>query len=539
MPTIRDDYNKYKLLDIEVSPKALASVPAGADGQIAVVTDQAGRHLYVRESGTLVPAIEAAQTSSDVMALLSTQSSITMVVDYDNGESPPAGTIITSQDDYDNLGLTNGLKYIQDALDMLPLYIEHQVKINLTDGTHYAKPGTGGDFSMTLNVPSFLSRSYKFYFDQGPLYTPGIWISGSVTVEEESISGTLAAYSFTRSTGTWTEDSLVGKRILITSGASAGTEFLICKNSATVAELCSRATSVGSCVANVIGLGAALISNDGDTSTWLGVQMSNLVASNVPLVLFDHVSLGTISDRLMTSTLSSSFAGFNSCDIFVDGNLNFAYASFSSSVNVKSYFDCGVGSSISSVCLGYNGFSGCLFLSSATTGTSLFSSYDHAAHTVATFSDCVFRAMGSFSGYLLQVSDNIQTLLSVNTRLLGNNLCKGILLSQAFGYGSPKISLITSSGYSPSIANCTIAVEARGCVSPITVSSQFDASLSTGNGVGFKLSQGSDLHVKNLSAIAATTEVEIDGEAIPYSEFANVGDCVIGIKGSKLTYSEF
>jgi hypothetical protein len=51
------DDRKQKFGDLELTPRLLGNVPAGADGQLAVVTDSPGVHLMVRKSGALVPAV--------------------------------------------------------------------------------------------------------------------------------------------------------------------------------------------------------------------------------------------------------------------------------------------------------------------------------------------------------------------------------------------------------------------------------------------------------------------------------------------------
>jgi len=62
------DMRKQSFSDLEIDPRILADVPAGNNGQLAVVTDQVGMRLYVRIGGTLVPAIDA--SSSPGVALL-------------------------------------------------------------------------------------------------------------------------------------------------------------------------------------------------------------------------------------------------------------------------------------------------------------------------------------------------------------------------------------------------------------------------------------------------------------------------------------
>ncbi|MBD3268463.1 hypothetical protein GF373_17485 [bacterium] len=57
---------KDRFYDIELEPRELSNVPTGEDGQIAVVTDQDGKYLYVRVSGVLTPVIDVDTVQSGI-----------------------------------------------------------------------------------------------------------------------------------------------------------------------------------------------------------------------------------------------------------------------------------------------------------------------------------------------------------------------------------------------------------------------------------------------------------------------------------------
>ena len=90
MATCRDP-RKYVLGDLEVTPRALTSVPAGSDGQLVPITDQTGKNLYVRKGGNLVPVID---TSACATILFDTRANIIAA-------SPVAKTIALSNDTFE------------------------------------------------------------------------------------------------------------------------------------------------------------------------------------------------------------------------------------------------------------------------------------------------------------------------------------------------------------------------------------------------------------------------------------------------------
>lgn len=245
-----------------IAPKTLATVPVLPDGQIAAVTDQPGVNLMVRKGGVLVPAVDARAISS--------LSDINMAVDYATGTSPPYGTMVRNQAEYDALGIT--LKYPQDALDILPPILNHRAVVALAAGNHYAKDASSGrgDGAVidTFHMPITYGPSDHYpalILSPTPAgITHGVRFVGSTTTIEAGIAGTWTtgipgSNLFTRSSGTWVPDELKGKRLSITSGAGAGSIRVIISNTTNTLMVASNVTAGGAAVISTFSLASILV----------------------------------------------------------------------------------------------------------------------------------------------------------------------------------------------------------------------------------------------------------------------------------------
>jgi len=183
---------------------------------------------------------------ADGLGLVSaTQGNIVMRVDPVIGVSPAPGTYVHNQAEYDALGAP--LKYCQDALDILPQFIDHGITVSCAAGEHLAKPGTMGTSPYAVN--SFLRTGSHHSSANGvpngnippELFgSIGVLFNGEVTIHQASISGSRTALRvFTAPGETWTINEHKGRFASFVSGSGAGYISVIVSNTAdtlTIAE---------------------------------------------------------------------------------------------------------------------------------------------------------------------------------------------------------------------------------------------------------------------------------------------------------------
>lgn len=151
---------------------------------------------------------------------------ITMGVDPSGGTSPPDGTLVTSQAEYDALGYS--LKYADDVFRILPPFLAFNVTVNLVAGTYL--------------VPAGRTRMMQW---PRPMCWPGALAKPSVTFQnttnwtqiEAAQAGTRQYWRITRTSGTWTAHEHRGRFMRVVSGPGAGSLYPIGDNTTTYLEL--------------------------------------------------------------------------------------------------------------------------------------------------------------------------------------------------------------------------------------------------------------------------------------------------------------
>jgi hypothetical protein len=109
-------------------------------------------------------------------------------------------------------------------------------------------------------------------------------------------------------------------------------------------------------------------------------------------------------------------------------------------------------------------------------------------------------------------------------RIKGNGICTGILI-----YG-----IYTNFGGTINAMNFQIDNCAEGLRLQSGALMQMGAGITgSGNAIGYKLETGSELVIVNPTALGATTEIMIDGQAVPYADVAIVGTELVGAAGSR------
>jgi hypothetical protein len=467
---------------------------------------------------------------------ITTRGSIQMIIDPTNGQSPPSGTVVTVQPEYNALGYD--LKYLQDAFDILPYFVEHNIRIMMKSGTHLAKPNSGrwwsGVFEGFVYVPPIRASVKKAYFDYNPeppaSFYAGIDIYGEGETEiESSQSGTIYynEHRITRDSGTWTVDEHKGRFVEILTGVTAGEKYIIVGNSTTeleIGDLCREST--GAVTFKIIENDTTCLSSlNGATGIQVGMIAEGDV-SEVP-ISFKNLNFGNSTVNFGSMVIGTHSIAFDRCNILSSG---YIYVG-SSRGKPKSYLE-----TIDSVI--------------EFTAESLGIYVERGGHLWENASYIRGKAEDSINGALIHAElggvldlnstviepDNSYTRSCIRIygggvrvdhkmRIYGNGSCTGIWMRDT----THPCSFEDLQGV---ITDCAIAVHLYS-VGRININTNFYDG-STGNTIGWKLENGSQLVINNPQEIEATTDLDIDGDTGSYSLLSNIGDMVIGQYGSSI-----
>jgi len=500
-----------------VTPKTLATVPVLGDGQVQTVTDVRGMPLFVRKAGQLTPA-------SGVMAL---DEVISMEVNSATGTSPPAGTIITSQAEYDALGYD--LLYPQDALDILPPILQNRVMIKLKAGTHLAKPD-----SYSPGLSSMFAMSSKMLacpdgvldFTSPSLVKDIIFYSDDSTIQDAEQSGTVAStYEITRTSGTWTIDAHKGMFCLFKTGVNAGTKTVIRSNTATKLITEGPALIAGVCTFEIITPAAILVgSSDGVTPCNYGLIFAGDITGGYGSLVginFHNIQFGNTSFPCLNSVIAGGVAvTMMGCRMLQND-----WSGWQVSLG-QLYFGAGYWNVVT---LPYP--SGYPALSIWAGGYAVIqSSFVELVCPGLTFVDC---AGGTFATWY----STLQALVAHGATPVLQFRRGGVYEPQGHhridGAGVAIGVSVEDGGDISSYMNLDIdnCLTAYNCRQGRLIISNGAGSNNTN---GFVLTQGGSIQVYNPAGLAATNPISIDGVNHPYSDLANVGDYIIGQHGSKI-----
>lgn len=486
---------------VEIDPVALADVPSGSDGQIAIVTDNAICRAYVRESGSLVPIV-------DVNAAQRTTEAITITVDYATGVSPPEGTVVHNQAEATALGT---LKYVQDAVDVLPTFLGGNVTISVAAGTHYAKLNNCEYSTAMLRMRPFTSLGWFSYIN----------IQGQVSVVESGITGTLSAYTFVRSSGTWVAGALSGKFLKITTGAGIGSILAIRDNTEDTVYFEGYVWTVGAATVTIQESSTILLSDPSGDVGYDGIYAPGAMDYNLRI---SDCCLGTSTSRFALTQLYNGTITLVRCvvsgciECYGDASF-YSYASIfhgdSSDYAEVLYFK------TNGMVFFYGGWadtnnpsynilvlsSGYVYLYSFAMSLITGASDDSGCIRVVHGGRLVFQSLGQ----------------THHCRLDGGGLGDGLVLE-----GS--LTQITGGEYAVFI-NCLNAFKATK--SYLSTSAIGNASCS-GNVVGYSISDNSEILIDNIANLSATTYGMVDEIEVFATDFASDGDSVTGPGGSIL-----
>jgi len=527
--TQTEHYGWY--LGITVPPNSEAIELRQADGTTTIATLEPGESCNVWWYGSTVQLWQLGGIGGRA-AKIQTEEAFTLTVDYATGSSPAAGTRVTNQAEATALGT---LKYCQDVIDVLPPFVDHAVTANVALGEQYHKPGTGDidGFTKTyMYAHPFVSTSAARDDYINISFGPGIAFIGQRASMETGIAGTwnTGTKEFTRSAGTWTVDELVGKYLYCESGANAGVKYVVLSNTATVATILGTVYTNGAGSVETYQPGTVLLpSTNGVAHDTAGI--SDLVvglASTKFNYVFDTIQLGKPGFG-MDITARSSMLSLQQCSVYGYVKILPVYsakASITLTGCYVEYEDDLYGTS--SPLLNLRGretrgvLSDNLFTGDPSHGT-VFDFEDQVA--VFGLGPQVIRPDPAFTGtcFLIDGAGHIEMDVLV---IEGNSGCVGLEFRGGesggaggnVGFASP-----------PVIDDCTKAVYVRRCLGLALPEIE-----GTGNAIGWDLTDSSSITVDTPESVGATTEIQLDGQSVDYTDLANSGDKITGPAGSSI-----
>lgn len=503
--------NKFRQL--EVTPRALSSVPSGSEGQLAVVNDQTGLPIWARDSnGNLVEAVQP----YGARVLGTTKEALQFYVDTTSGTSPPAGTVIREQAEYTALGYD--FKYPDDVFDVLPDNLAHPVIITFRDGTHNPRTNNLGvpGYEVLLAIPGRLQAvSGQVNFATAPYYYPGLYFESENQNELEALqAGTLSNRTITRSSGTWTTDQYKGKFVLINTGPGAGSLYPITSNTTTALSI-PYGTSSGAVTFSIVEPGAKLVST---ASSYRGLLFSDTALNGYNLSI-NNLTLGSSTYPLDSTTTHNAVWLFEECEMF----WKLLYNASIGSIGWLSFRQCVVDLA------GQSGFGfaalsagGVFTLNTyfrgrySSAGTSLIEVNDSA---VASFNGSFADVNATFGGGAVMILDGGRVYEANTMRLEGNGSCTGI---HALGGHLEEV---------PRISNCTLGMDVEY---GRTTCRSAPPAADTTNVDGISVSNGATLVVPTPGNITASgNELTVDGTTYAYTDLAS-GNFIEGSGGSRI-----
>lgn len=519
---------------LAVTPQTLATVPVGANGQLAVVTDQGAVNLMVRKGGSLVPAVDVATTVRD-----ETIEEMTFTVNSDTGVSPATSVRIRSQAEFTALG--SPLRYIHDVFDILQgVTVMYPINV-LLDGTaaHGAKPGSCGP--VYLGYEPIIGPPTNGSWGRGPSYFGsdfsklrwfgGINFEGVGEVEIEAsqggvISGTAGKY-LTRDLGTWIVNEHRGRLVRIDSGIGAGSYAVVVANTTTELETVSYSLDAGSCNFSIIEPKTVIA----DTANHSGVY--NFGSSWGGYITFFNLKFGTVAQP------SSIQIFINTTPSYYIANCMFVTRSFQfDAASQDGYVRC----DISSIRLVYDpNYISAVWLKSCTFfpwGTLIYSTdidrplVDMEAAYFYWERVAVLAPSGMSAGVpLVRIGQGMSRIygdFADGMRLRGNGVCDliQVLGDLVFGYS------VYATIISMRLENAANAIVVDG--GKVTFPNNLTISGTSALATGWRLLDGGQVFVNNPADIGGTTNIVIDGETKTYvADMANPGDVINGRYGSR------
>jgi hypothetical protein len=458
---------------------------------------------------------------------ITTAEDFNMTVDYATGSSPPAGTVISTQAEFDALGAP--LKYPQEAQEVMPEFQDHIVVANCLAGNQYGKPGTQPTYPamLTYQPPQTTNKNPDNDFSDFDTFGPGLKFVGETADIETGIAGTTTSYIFTRAAGTWTPDAHVGQYFEVTSGPGIGSISVIESNTATVLNLTGSLAAAGSVTGKIWDNATTFLPNDGISDTWAGIYTPFFTygADSLPVV-FKNINIGSPTKRLPDSWVAGVVT-FSQCSIYVGGGFG-QLAMNNGALRLNDCYVNNGGAGSYSIGGGERAlvqFDGTLVNGPVAGGRMVLAFVGNWVSL--NLIDTVIIPDSGFTGDLVQLVGKMRMLGGGWTRLRGNGLCDGIGFNQD-GSSTPRI----RNPGNIQIDDCDNAVRVpSGC--EITSLTPFHSG-SSGNSTGWLIAGGASVIAQSPANIGATTDITIDGIDHDYSDLGSIGDGITGRYGSRI-----
>lgn len=449
-----------------------------------------------------------------------TTESMTWDVDFSTGVSPPDGTVVVSQADFDALGAP--LKYLQDVERIRPQFLRHRLFVDLAAGIHYRRPGTEPYYGgVTLAMSDLLAGPNAVHLDPTdlPLATPGILFRGAQTVLDASISVTIASSStgttITRSSGTWTPDQYKNKTVEVLSGAGSGAKVKIISHTATVLTCAGLISGSGAAVINIYEPASKVEAReDGGAFGFYTLKMGLFRGANLPIYFEDIQFSDSTNPAYMLLGANSLFVG---CDIFgpVLANQDGAFLSLNSCyVDIPSALFNGIiidtqGTMVGTIVNGAAGDNNLIWLFP---GGNLG------------IEGCYFEPSASYAGDVI----------------FGHHA-----VNLDFSQQRTTIQGISQNCVAIHVDEGTRVIDSQQCVvNDCAVVHQQDGGFgwtrgylgNSNNGIVWKISKGADVKFDRTvhTAQGTTTFAEVDGQNFAETNLQNQGDNVTGQYGAKI-----
>ncbi|MBD3268464.1 hypothetical protein GF373_17490 [bacterium] len=486
--------------------------------------------------------------SLDVYSKTTTTTDINMVVDPVSGSSPPAGTIVRSQAEYDALGYN--LLYVQDAIDILPSFIPNSIQVKLLPGTHLAKTdelhpfghcavhitGLRGDNDSdlyTFTGKTIYANTIDFYSDE----------SDDIVVEAAQ-SGTASVNKVTRSSGTWTVDEHRGLFIKFTSGANNGKKYIIEQNTATELYVCGVDLTAGACNFQITRPGAEIVgSTDGVSGN--AFTIVNIHEMDNYKVGFYNIAFG--SNTFPNGSFQAkdlNYLTIKNCYFKTNTDIFLRLENVSFSVDTSSFIGDATGMN-NGLLLKSRPALQSYFIKSYVEGNKSAANNNPFFRGLVNFycgevisvNGATFRISGSGDSilvnvvgpYSIQFATDSSASWGRRNRFIGEG--NGIGLQVDSDFGKPNVTVNNSSGAQFTFENLDIGIKVLSNCTCILEQSTISSSSVT---EGWVLNSNAFVCALNLDDLTASTDISIDGIDVSYSEFSEDGDSIVGPYHSKI-----
>lgn len=498
-------------------PSTIAGAEVLPDGQIQPVTDWPGINLAVRDTD-LVPAVHVDTRSR-------TAERITMNMSP-TGQSPAAGTTVTTQAEYDALG--HDLLYPDDVFAILPRVIEHAVIVGMDPGVYSGKPNnlepTFG-WAASIKLPQDMQTIMgKFDFTDFDHINPGIYFEGSQSVEVAAQSGTVLAGGLVEVTGAgWTPDAYQGKLIRFVTGANAGQTTSIGGNTSDTLELLYPWTT-GACTFEIVVPAVKFDGND------YYAIIGRTGGRSGSFLYFNDVQFGDDTTPCASMAIHGATIVMTNCVVNTENGIDVCVfeGQFPGSLRIAdgvvkltgALFGVRVGR------WGDIGGSRCMLYGDVTTAGPNNSLLEINSGNCGFYTTQIEALAAHGSDPLVEVRGVTQFQVA-DLDIRGNGSGDGMTVIGVMSLDAGP----TGSG-GVAISGCDVGINVDG--GKVVITSNMNASVSD-NTIGIELSNGADLVIGVPQNIGATTtDISIDGVAHPYSDLDS-GDSITGVNGSRIT----